>query len=76
MLVTKDIGNKPFYYIDLLGETLTYIAWEISASYHHTIGATPFQDVFGRDMIFNIALVVEWRVITDKKQQQVDIDNV
>ena len=56
-------------------ETLAYIAWEIRASYHRTIMATPGQAVFGRDMIFNLASVVDWRVITVTKQRQVDTDN-
>ena len=30
---------------------------------------------FGRDMILNLALVVDWQVITDKKHQQLEIDN-
>ena len=38
--------------------------------------ATPCQAVFGRDMLFNLASVVYWRVLTYTKQQQVDIDNV
>ena len=38
--------------------------------------ATPVQAVFGRDMIFNLTLLVYWRVITTENQQLVDIDNV
>ena len=76
MLVTKDLANKIFDYIYPWGETLASIAWDIRASYHHTIQATPGQYVFGRDMILNIASAVDWRVITAGKQQQVDIDNV
>ena len=38
--------------------------------------ATPGQAVFGRDMLFNLASVVDWRVVTAAKQRQVDIDNV
>ena len=51
MLVTKDIDNKVFDYIDPWGETISYIAWEIRASYHLTIMTTTGQDVFGRDII-------------------------
>ena len=39
-LVIKDLDNKVFDYIDTWGETLAYIAWDIIASYHHTIEAT------------------------------------
>ena len=76
MLVTKDLYNKVFYYIDTWGETLASIAWAIRASYHRTIMATPGQDVFGRDMLFNLTSVVDWIVTTSAKQHQVDIDKV
>ena len=59
MIVTKDLYNKVFDHIDPWGETLAYISWAIRASYHHTIMDTPCQDVFGRDMIFNLASVVD-----------------
>ena len=55
MLVIKDLYNKVFDHIDPWGETLADIAWEIRASYHCTIMETPGQDVFGRDMISNLA---------------------
>ena len=74
MIVTKDIDNKVFYYIYPWGETLAYIAWLIQASYKCTIMATPGQSVFGRDMLFNLASVVDWWVVTAAKQCQVDID--
>ena len=32
--------------------------------------------VFGRDMLFNLASFVDWRVVTATKHHQVDIDNV
>ena len=38
--------------------------------------ATSGQAVFGRDILFNLASVVDWRVATAAKQRQVDIDNV
>ena len=59
MLVTKDLDKKFFEYIDPWVETLSSIAWAITASYHHNIQATPGQAVFDRDMIFNIASVVD-----------------
>ena len=76
LLVTKYIYNKVFDHIYPWGETLAYIAWSIIASYHRTIMATPGQAVFGRDMLYNLASVVDWLVVTFAKQRQVDIDNV
>ena len=75
MLVTKNLDNKLFDYIDSLGETLAYIVWEIMASYYRTIKALLGQSVFGKEMISNLASFLCWKVITDGKQRQVDIDN-
>ena len=38
--------------------------------------ATPVQAVIGRDILFNLESVVDWRVATSAKKIQVDIDNV
>ena len=76
ILVTKEINNKVFEYIYTWVETLSSISWFVKASYHRTIQAMPGQDFFGRDMIFNLASVIEWRVMTALKQRQVDMDNV
>ena len=76
MIFTKDIDNKFFDYIDPWGETIAYIAWAIRHSYHRNIMSTSGQYVFGRDILFNFASVVDWRVVTAAKKRQVDIDNV
>ena len=60
MPVTKYLANKVFDYIYPWGETLASITWVIRASYHRTIKATPGQAVFVRDIIFNLASVLEW----------------
>ena len=45
MLVTKDLDNKVFNYIDPWGETLIYIEWAIRAYYYFTVLSTPGQSV-------------------------------
>ena len=76
ILVTKELYKKIFEYIDPWGETLAFIAWAIRDSYHRTTMSTPFQAVYGIFMLFYLALVIDWRVVTAAKQRQVDIDNV
>ena len=76
MLVTKDLANKVFYYINPLGKTLASITWAIRDFYHRTIQTTIGIDVFVRDMIFNLVSVADWKGITAGKQQQADIYNV
>ena len=75
MLVTKYLDKKFFDYIYTWGETLATIAWAIIASYHRTIMATPGQTFFGRDMLFNLKSVVDWRVVTAANKCRVNIDN-
>ena len=75
MMVTKDLSERVLDHIDPWGPILSSIAWAIRASYHNTLQATPAQLVFGRDMIFNIATVVDWRAIHNRKVTQVLRDN-
>ena len=76
MLVTKNISNKVFDYIDPWGEPLAYILWDIRASYYQNIQSTPGQAIFDRYMISNLVSVVDWCGITSTKQRKVDINNV
>ena len=76
MLVTKDLDNKVFDYIDKLVETLTSIALVIRASYYCTIMATTGQVIFVRDVLFNLIPVVDWQVVTAEKQRKVNINIV
>ena len=76
MMVTKDLGNTIFDYIDPWGEILTSVAWAIRASHHSTFNATPAQLVFGRDMIFNLSTIINWQTTLNDKQTQVDRDNL
>ena len=59
ILLTKAFDKNIFNYIYPWGETLVSITWEIRASYHRTIMATPDQALFGRKMLFNIASVLD-----------------
>ena len=76
MIVTKDLDGCTYDYIDPWGEILSSIAWAVRALHHSTFNKTPGQLVFGRDMIFNLSTVVDWKAITARKQAQVDRDNL
>ena len=69
MLVAKDLFNKVFDHIYICGKTLSSIAWAIRASYHRTIMANLGQTVFSRYMLFNLASVVDWQVVTAVNQR-------
>ena len=76
MIVTKGLDDKVFDLIYLLGVTLASIVWVIMDSCRHIIMVTPGQSVFGRDMLFNLASIIDWRVVTTTRNLQVDIDSV
>ena len=44
-------------------------------SYHHNSKDTPGQTVFGRNMIFKLAPIVDLRVTNTRKHQKFDIDH-
>ena len=59
MLVTKDLDNKVFDYMNQWVENLSYIEISIRASCHRTIMATSGQAVFDRDMLFRLTSIVD-----------------
>ena len=75
MIKTKELDKLVFDYIDPWGEILSSVAWAIRASYHSTLQATPAQIVFGRDMLFNMNKVINWKLITNNKRKQIARDN-
>ena len=76
MMITKDLNERVMDYIDPWGEILSSVAWAIRASYHSTLQATPAQLVFGRDMIFNMTAVIDWRAKHCNKKAQVKRDKI
>jgi hypothetical protein len=72
MFTTKNLTGQIFDYVDPWGEILSSIAWAIRASHHSTLGATPAQLVFGRDMIFNMKTLINWKSLSVKKQMSTD----
>ena len=75
MFLTKNLPEQTLDYIDPFASTLASIAWAVRASYNTAQQATPGQLVFGRDMLFNIKSIVNWKYLTLKKQMQVDKSN-
>ncbi len=47
----------------------------VRSTYHTTLKKTPGQLVFGRDMIFNIQHVANWKFIRQNKQCHIDKNN-
>jgi hypothetical protein len=76
MFLTKNMKEQILDYIDPFGDILASIAWAVRASYNSTTDATPAELVFGRDMMFNIKSIVDWKALSIRKQKAVDAANV
>ena len=72
MLLTKNLAEDTLDYIDPFGSILASVAWAVRSSYNNTTDATPAQLVFGRDMIFNLSTLVNWKELSIRKQALVD----
>ena len=69
MLVTKDFSNTLHNYIDTWGYILSQATKDY---YHRTLKTTAGQYLFGRDMIFNFVSIINWQIITTRKQRKVE----
>ena len=49
---------------------LQQAAFAIQSTYHTTIGATPAQLVFGRDMILPLRFTADWELIRERRQKE------
>ena len=45
--------------------------WAICSTFHTTLGATPGQLIFGRDMLFDLSFKANWKNIKERKQTRI-----
>ncbi len=50
-------------------------AWAICSTYHTVLKASPGAAIFGRDMLFGIPFVADWKQIGEYRQNQTDCNN-
>ena len=67
--VNKSTERNPWQAI------LAAVMFAVRTTVHTTLQATPAQLVFGRDAIMNIPFKADWRMIKQRKQEQIKRDN-
>ena len=72
MLRTKNLKQYNFDDVDPWGEIITSVAWAIHSTHHTTLQTSLIQLVFGRDMLFDMKLIVDWETIMLKKQKDIN----
>jgi hypothetical protein len=50
-------------------------AWAICSTYHTVLKASPGAAIFGRDMLFGIPFIADWKQIGEYRQNQTDRSN-
>ena len=55
---------------------LTDVAWTICSTYHTVLKASPDRAIFGRDMLFEIPFLADWKQIGDYRQHQPDLNTL
>ena len=54
---------------------LASASWAIRSTFHTTLGATPGQLVFGRDMLFDLSFKANWQDIKERKRNRIEDSN-
>jgi hypothetical protein len=54
---------------------LASAAWAIRSTFHTTLGATPGQLVYGRDMLFDLSFKANWKNIKERKMAHIEDSN-
>jgi hypothetical protein len=49
--------------------------WSIRSTYHTVLTASPGAAIFGRDMLFDIPFVADWKQVGEYRQSQTDCSN-
>jgi hypothetical protein len=50
-------------------------AWAIRSLYHTILNASPGAAIFGRDMLFDIPFIADWKQIREFRQHWTDLSN-
>ena len=54
---------------------LASAAWAIRSTFHTTLGATPGQLIYGRDMLYDLSFKANWNDIKQRKQSRIEDSN-
>jgi hypothetical protein len=68
MLCTAELDMANSVTPDEVNVFLDNAAWAICSTYHTVLKASPGAVIFGRDMLFDIPFVADWRKIGEQRQ--------
>jgi hypothetical protein len=74
-LRTAEIDGREMDDKDPLGQFVSSAAYAIHSTFHTTLKATPWQLVFGRDMVLPIKFMEDWGAIEQQRQKEMGRSN-
>jgi hypothetical protein len=72
MLRTAELDMADSVTPDDVDVFLDNAVWAICSTYHTVLKASPGAAIFGRDMLFDIPFIADWRKIGDQRQLLTD----
>jgi hypothetical protein len=74
MLYTAEIDMANLVKASDIDIILSDAAWAIRSIYHTVLKASPGAAIFGRDMLFDIPLIADWKKIGEHRQRLTDLN--
>jgi hypothetical protein len=75
LLRVYELKEYEFPHGDPWSNILASAAWAIRSTFHTTLGATPGQLVYGRDMLFDLSFKANWKNIKERKKARIEESN-
>ena len=60
---------------DTINTFITDSAYTVYSTHHTVLGSTPTAAIFGRDLLFEIPYIADWKLIGQCRQSQVNKHN-
>ena len=76
MIRTAEIDMADSVATSDIDTLLTNVSWAIRSTYHTVLKASPGAAIFGRDMLFDILFIADWKKIGDFRQRQTDLNTM
>jgi hypothetical protein len=74
MLRTAELDMAELVNAGDIGIFLADAAWAICSTHHTVLKASPGAAIFGRDMLFDIPFIADWKKIGEHRQRLTDLN--
>ncbi len=72
MLYTAELDMAETVSKSDIADFLTNAAWAVRSTYHTVLKTSPGAAIFGRDMLFDVPFLADWKKIGEYRQRQTD----